>query len=495
MGLPKGVGAWVSVSVFALMLSVCAGCGSSSGTTTGAGSSDNLVSGVCSDGDAVSVGSSSSSDSDACASISVFLSYQQDTTLNNVTHLIGEGIATGLSTDLTRASVLTNDDVQVAATYQTMVELLGGDDNLDMVTQIAESFTNSDIVVIPLIPAPIGETYVARIVAYNRASNAKIGEVGFTGSGSELAQGAVNLGKSLADKIKKARVCLKLSPEKAVIDFDDTAARSKVFTATVKDLKDEKIDSGSVDFSLEQTAWGTLSSTTVDISGGEAPTTFTMTKRQPNSLTVTYVGDYASQTDDATIIPLCGWILTVEGQKTFSLDHASPAWFGALFGEGAWLSLNGTSNMNGHVVLTVDDDGATAYGTGWLTEDHQSTGAAHIPVHSVDTGEVIGSCDSSGTTDADATGSWMVWGTSSGTSITLSGLGSGSSPVGASAFGSCNIAGLSAAAGGSGGFSTLSEFYSVTIPLRHGATGSASGVGSFFEESYQFTLTLRRAAP
>lgn len=478
-----------------LMLSLCVGCGSSLGTTTDSGNSDKLVSGVCADGDAVSVGSSSSSDSDTCASISVFLNLQEDSTLSSTTHLIGEAIATGLADDLKRASVLTNDDVQVAVNYQQMVQLLGGDDTNDIASQITSAFTNSDIVVLPLIPAPIGETYVARIVAYNRATNAKIAEVGFTGSGNELAQGAVNLGKSLADKIKMARVCLNLSPEKSVIDFDDTAARTQAFTATVKDLKDESVNSGSVDFSLERTEWGTLSSTNATISNGEATTTFTMTKRQPNSLTVTYTGDYAEQTDQATIIPLCGWILTIEGQKVFALNHATPALFQALFGEGSWITMNGTSTMNGHVVLTIEDDEVTAYGTGWLTEEHQSTAEIYTPIRSPETGEVIGECSGNGTTQATATGDWMVWGTSNGSSVTLSGLGLGSSPVGQNAFASCNLAGMGASGGGDSSFTTLSDFSDVAISLKQGATGTAQGKGSLFEETYQYTLTLRRAAP
>lgn len=462
--------------------------GDGSDATTGASPSK-----AC-ESEEVSVGQSSEKE-EACATISVSLNLQSNDRLAAITRLVGEAIATGLSEELKRATVITSSDAAAAVAYTQMVQMLGGDDSGDLALQISQQYSNADILVVPSFAGDPDGRMIGSVAASDR-SGSRIAGVSFSGTSTELGASAVSLGKSLAEKIKKARVCLSLTPVRAVIDFEKEEKRKQEFTASVKDLKNQPVNEDSVTYELDNAEGGTLSASSPAISNGEAKTTFTMTKKQPNSLTVSYKGKYVTQTDKSTIIPLCGWLLVIEGDKVFNLNHDSPPLFHALFGDGAWITINGTNSVGGHVALATLEDDATIFGTGWMVEKMNTSGEVFTYVYSFDgEGRIIGECSSQSTEDGQVNGEWVVWGTRSGDNISIQGIASGIAAGGEKGSGKCSIAGISASGGGSKDVGSLSEFHDITMPLKAGATASATGTGPLFLEKYNYTLTLKRAAP
>lgn len=416
--------------------------------------------------------------------------------LARITSTLIESFTITLEQTLTRATVTSITDSEAINTYVAMVQLLGGEDaNGEAALRANAAYTDAEIIVVPTIAGDPDGILLLSINADDR-SGARIGGVSFSGTAIELGNSFDALIKTLAEKMKKARVCLSLTPVRAVVDFDNEAKRKQEFKTTVKDLKNEPLNEDKVTYSLENDEGGTLNPSSADIANGEAETTFTMTKKQPNTLTVSYKGKFATQTDTATIIPLCGWILVIEGDKIFNLDHASPPLVHALLGDGGWLTIKGKSDVKGHVALTTDGEEVGVYGTGWMTEKHTSIGEAFMYLYSVDgEGRIVGECHSNGKADATASGSWLVWGNKASETITIEGLAAGEAPGGNYGFGYCNLAGMSASGSKSNGLGVLSEFHNVTMPLKNGATAETSGKGAFLEESYHLTLTLKRAAP
>lgn len=468
------------------------------GTATSSNGASSSVS--CAEGNETSVGSGSEDETAACANIAIFENLQSNDALVSTTRTVAEAIATGLSNALTRANVVTSSDSQAATTYAAWTQLMGGDDAGDLALAVASAFSNADINVIPTISGNLEGTVAMRLSAIDRESGALITTISFSGTATELGAGAVNYGTALAEAVKKARVCLTLSPARAVIDFDDSSKRTQTFTAGIKDLKNQPLDSGEVSFELDFAEWGSLSAESDDISGGEASTVFTMTERYHNGITATYAGEFKTQTKKSDILPQCGWILSITGSKTFTLDHASPAAFYALFGDGAWITLLGSSSLEGKIPLNVLKNEGLVYGSGWMTEDHTSTGEIYIPLRSVTEPDVIvGECDAGGTISGNASGTWIITGTSSGSSpsiqITFEGMAMGESPVGQSVMGQCNAGGLSTSGSSRTSFGVMSELPGTTMPLTAGAETTVTGTGSFFEEGYTYTLTLQLATP
>lgn len=463
------------------------GDGSASGESTGKAKS-------C-EKEEVSVGQSTEKE-EKCATIAVGRAMQTNARLAAIAGTIGESITVTLDHELKRATVTTITDVEAVNTYVAMLQLTGGEDNNgELAMRANAAYTDAEIIVTPSIAGDPDGTLIFSINA-DDIRGGRIGGVSFSGTATALGQSLDSLGKSLAEKIKKARVCLSLTPVRAVINFDDEAKRQQEFKTTVKDLRNEPVNEDKVGYELENAEGGTLSAASVDIANGEAKTTFTMTKKRPNTLTVTYKGRFATQTDTATIIPLCGWLLVIEGDKIFNLDHASTPLIHALLGDGGWLTIKGKSDVRGHVALATDGEEVEVYGTGWMTEKHESTSEAFMYLYSVDgEGRIVGQCHANGTSDATAGGNWLVWGTKAAEEIRIEGLAMGNSPSGAIGFGSCNLAGISASGSKNSGLGVLSEFHNVTMPLKDGATAETSGKGAFLEEAYHLTLTLKRAAP
>ncbi|PIR19959.1 MAG: hypothetical protein COV45_08250 [Deltaproteobacteria bacterium CG11_big_fil_rev_8_21_14_0_20_47_16] len=485
---------WLWVIVIPLVVacsgaSDSSGAGGDGGTDSGVGS-EGVASGQCSE--SVSVAQESESEED-CTTIAIFINLQAQERLLSITKLLGEAAATGLGESLKRASVISNTDVATLVAYLEMVQLLGGDDDGSAALRIAESYSNADILVTMAVSGDPNGLMSSRLSAYDKKNNRSLGSVGVSGDATRLAKNAQSMGVNLAEKIKEARVCLSLTPVRAVIDFDKESKRQQTFTMNVKNLKNENVDDGEVSFELSQPDWGTLSRSSSRVSGGTADTVFTMTKKKPNLIKGTYKNDFTTQEDESVIMPLCGWLLTIEGNKVFDLNHASPPLFHALFGDGAWITINGENTVSGRVPLAIEDDGITVFGVGWLTEKHDTSGAVFTYIRS--DGGIIGECSSKSSINGLASGDWLVWGTVSDDKITIQGLGSGIAPNGETGSGKCTLAGLSAGGGGSKDTGLISEFHDVTLPLEAGASASTSGQGALFEEKYNYTLTLKRAAP
>lgn len=486
------------LGLMALLFACAAGSGqggADGGDDEGSSSGESATTAKSCAEEEVSVGQSTEKEED-CATIAIPLNMQTNAALAGITRTVGESIATTLDSVLKRANVITSSDGAALVTYTAMVQMLGGeDDNGEAALRIAGQYSNADILVVPSIAGDPNGTLIVSIAADDR-SGVRIGGVTFSGTATQLGNSLDSLGKSLAEKIKKARVCLSLTPVRAVVNFENETQRRQEFTASVKDLKNEPMNEDKVGFELEKADSGTLSSTSVAISDGEARTTFTMTKKQANALTVTYKGRFATQTDQSTIIPLCGWILVIEGDKVFNLNRDSPPAFHALFGEGSWITINGTDPVSGHVALSTLEDDNTIYGTGWMIEKMNTSSAAFWYLYSVDgEGRIVGECGGQATQDGTAKGEWMVWGTQSGDTITIQGLAMGLATGGETGSGKCSLAGLFSGGGGTHDVGTLSEFHDVTMPLKTGATAEATGQGAFFMEKYKYTLTLKRAAP
>lgn len=488
------IGCVVVISFFLWGCSGGAGTGGAGGDDSAASSGAN-ASKVC-EGEEVSVSQPTEKEED-CASIAVVINLEANSELAKIAGTVGESIAASLDNTLTRASVVTNSDAKALETLTAWQQLLGGEDDGGVaVRKVAAAYNSADILVIPTLSGDPNGLMALTVVAVNRADDAVIARVGASGTGTDIGKSLGSLGGSLAEKIKKARVCLSLTPVRVVIDFDKEEKRKQEFTASVKDLKNEPLNEDKVSFTLDNTEGGTLSAESVAISNGEAKTTFTMTKRQPNALDVTYKGKFATQTDSATIIPLCGWLLVIEGEKTFTLDHASPAWYHMLFGDGAWITLKGTNTVGGHVALSTLEDEKTIFGSGWMVENQNLSGGAFFYIYSFDgEGRIIGDCQGSGTVTGTANGDWMVWGNRSSDTMTIQGMALGSSAGGSRGTGRCELAGLMSGGGGSSQTGVYSEFRDVTMPLKAGATADVSGTGAFFEEKYKYHLTLKRAAP
>lgn len=485
--------------LFLVVLFGCAGGAGSGGTdggSDGAGGASGesaSASKVC-ESEEVSVGQSSEKEED-CTTISVSLNLQEDSKLAGITRIIGEAVASGLDNELLRANVVTTSDAQAALTYSSWLQMLGGEDASEVAARVAESYSNADILVVPSIAGDPDGTVIASIAASDR-SGVRIAGVTFSGTATALNSSAVSLGKQLAEKIKKARICISLTPVRAVVNFDKEEKRKQEFTASVKDLKNQPLSEDNVSFELDNPGSGSLSAASAAISNGEAKTTFTMTKKQPNSLQASYKGKYVTQTDTSTIIPLCGWLLVIEGDKTFDLNHASPPAFHALFGEGSWITINGTNTVGGHVPLAKMDEDASVFGTGWMVEKLNTSGGMFTYLYSMDgEGRIVGECSSQSTEDGFVQGEWVVWGTSTEDTITIQGFATGIAAGGEKGSAKCSVAGISGSGGGTKDIGALSEFHDITMPLKAGATAEATGQGAFFLEKYKYTLTLKRAAP
>jgi hypothetical protein len=127
----------------------------------------------------------------------------------------------------------------------------------------------------------------------------------------------------------------------------------------------------------------------------------------------------------------------IEGEKVFDLDHASPPLFHALMGDGSWITVNGKNTVgamwHSPSLMTIAPS---------LVRDGSRRCTAHR----------ARSLPMSATKRAKS-------------------------------------------AGGSKDAGVMSEFHDVKMPLEAGATAKASGTGPFFMEKYNYTLTLKRAAP
>lgn len=488
-------------AIIIMCLLIAAACSGGAGSGAGGGGDGAGGSGAGSEGvgasqcaESVSVSQDSEKEED-CVTIAVFVQIQENAALKSLTRLLGEAAATGLDDGLKRANIITNDDAAVAVAYAQQTQLLGGEDVHEVAMRVVESYSNAEILVVMTVAGDPNGLMAARLSAHDKKNGRGLGSVGVSGDATKLGASAKGMGSSLAEKIKDARVCLSQTPVRAVIDFEDESKRKQKFTLKVKNLKNEAVNEGEVTFELAQPEWGSLSRSSGKVLGGELTTDFTMTKKHPNSLEATYKSDKTTQSDSSTIIPLCGWLLIIEGEKVFDLNHASPPVFHTLFGDGAWITITGTNTVSGHVALTVADDEVTVFGTGWMVEKQNTSGGMFTYIYSFDgEGRIIGECSSTSSVTGLAQGEWVVWGTASADTISIQGMATGVAAGGETGSGKCNLAGLSASGGGSNDAGVLSEFHDVTLPLEAGATATATGQGAFLEEKYKYTLTLKRAA-
>lgn len=452
----------------------------------------------CEDGPATSLGDAPQA-KQYYATVAVILNMESDSALAEASRCVGEGLAIGLHTDLKKAKVFTTEDYQAVLTYSNMLVFFGGEDEHDVAGRVASAYVNSDIMVIPILKGdPFGEM-ILTVTAFDRASVKKIATVSLSGTAAAFTNGAQVLGQQLAEKIKDARVGMLLNAARVVIDFEDESKRSHQFSIDIRNLKDQPLSAGTVVFSLDNEQYGLLSPTTATVSEGNAATLFTMTKKAPNGVTATWQGQFTDQSVQATIVPRCGWLLIISGKKTFALNRARLPWMEALLGPESWLTINGESTVEGKIALgEVTENGETGmYGLGWMTEEHRSTSSFYFEMHGTDL-NMDAVCQGSGSTEGTAHGKWLVYGYRSGDSITISGIATGKSPLGADGESSCSgqlgDMPLSISVPILGGeFSVLSEFNSVTLPLRYGASTTVSGTGSWLQESYTYTLTLTRA--
>lgn len=436
-----------------------------------------------------------------CAKISVYGNLSGDADLDSIYALVVESMVTGLADELSKARVLSASDVKDALLYAQFLQALGGDGD-EALLSTAVAYSRGDILVVPSV-GKVDETYTMTVSAINAGdvsiSVEKIATVSYAGSLTGLGQSAESLGAMLAEKIKKARICISVSPKPSVIDYDQPSERTVTFTATVKDLKDQGLDSGSVSFSIDEETAGTLSATSSEISAGTASTNFTMTSRQPNMLTAEYQGEYVKQDAKSRIVPLCGLFLQIIGDKVFDLDQANIPLLATFFGEGSWLTMHGTSNITGEVPLGVLTEGSESavYGEGWYGEVHISTGATHLEIKDYE-GNLVGTCDGSGSTDTSdspISGSWLIIGSIDGdNNMAIQGIAAGESPTGQTIYGSCSLAGITAVDSGSSGLSGVSEFSGASLKYEAGSSTTVSGTGALLDDLYNYTLTIKRAS-
>lgn len=487
----------IAVLFAIFVLSCCLGsCGgavpsgeSSNSTSQSTSTACNLNS--CSTSETVCVSAIEDSEPQTCATVAVM------ETVGDAGGSVDENIAlkeyftTTLSDMLPRADVNTDKDVQDAILFEKWKQALGytcslGDECNNLAVEYGLTYARSDILVVPSVYLVEG-TYYIFVSAWNTEKNKSIVRLSATAVGSDAAAAMSGLGSQVAEAIKDQKHCLKMTPRAVAVDFSNASLRSKTFTAEVKNLKNEAANVGSVNFSLENPEGGSLSTTGVDVEGGQAEVVFTMTKSRPNTLTASYSSDTERAVEvKSAIIPLCGLIITVNGTRNFTVDHKPFE----LFEPGSWWTYLGSSTVTGYVPLVLDDEMGpdTVTGTGWYEESQNASVAAHLISKNAE-GEII-ECDISGTEVGKSSGTWLMWGTKQEKTASIQAMGLGLSGSGSMENGTCPGINVSDA----GGFSTLALFGNeepVFIELENGAVASATGNDGVSD--YNYTLKVVRA--
>lgn len=424
------------------------------------------------------------SDTDKCATVSVIENIGDSSGGDFLS--LKEAFATILDDNLTRARVVTSNDATVATTFETWRQLLGytcdsAETCNNLALEYASSFVSADILVTPTVYV-VGQTYYLFASAWNLQSNKSIGRWNTEASADAAIAALAEIGSLASEGIKDQVHCLKVTPRAAVIDYDNASKRTQIFTAQVKNLKNEKADVGTVAFSLKSPEWGTLSPSSVAVANGEASVTFTMTRRRTNTLTATYSSDTETNKEArSSIIPLEGLVISVNGTRKFRVD-AEPF---ELFLPGSTWTYLGNSTVTGYIPIVDDEDSpGSIFGNGWYQETQTAKTAAHIIAPNADETAVI-TCDISGSETGTSNGEWIVFGSKTDTTATIEGMGLGQSGGGMTATGSCPGMG----AGGSGAFATFASFSSVQIKLEAGTTAT----GSDSVSDYDYTLRVLRA--
>lgn len=446
------------------------------------------LSASCSTTETVSAGGIEEADDNECATVAVMENIGDEGGDAALLGTMKELFVTVLDNDLTRAQVISSSDVAAATTFEEWKQLLGYecDDASscnNLATEFGSGFANADILVMPTFFV-VGDNYYLFVSAQNIQKGTSIGRWEASATANTAGSALEQLASQAADSIKDQMHCLSMTPKAVAIDYDDSSKRTQIFSAHVKNLKDENADVGSVVFSLASPEWGTLSAESVAVGGGEAETTFTMTKRRTNTLTATYSSDTENDKDvTSTIIPLCGFVISINGQRTFTVDREPFT----LFEPGSWWTYLGSSTVTGYVPLVDDEETPeTVFGTGWYQEPQSANTAAHIISRNADDTGTI-ECDISGSEIGTSNGDWYLWGTRTDDTATVESLGLGISGGGRTVTGSCP--GMSA--GGGGLFTTLASFGSTEIQLEEGATATATGNDGVSD--YTYTLRVLRA--
>jgi len=147
---------------------------------------------------------------------------------------------------------------------------------------------------------------------------------------STLVVLATRAGQAIAPQL----FCMALTDHAVLINFDNPAERSHVFTAKVTDLRGQPASGQNVTYSLDPSDGATLQPFVSPIANGEAATTFTM--EQPSNFSLKAEMDPPHQDplhDQAAITVDGNWEIDIDGVRDLDanqISHASQGLVGGL---------------------------------------------------------------------------------------------------------------------------------------------------------------------